>query len=85
MRVDAAEGGAYEPKSVCIGVLFDVFLQVPIRHPVRNELERAKSNAQEKQDIWVCQAFPHHSFLAECLDFVGGGEELNDSAHNLPS
>jgi len=38
----------YEFKSVSIGVVLDVSRQVPVRHPVRNELEGVDSDTQER-------------------------------------
>ena len=57
----------YKIKSVGAGVLLDVPRQILAKHPLRDKLERKVGDAQEGDDIWVCQAFPHHSILVEGL------------------
>lgn len=64
----------YKSKSICIGVLLEIFRQVPARHPLRDKLEGGYSDAEEGQDVWVCQAFPHHGLVTERLDVVSDGE-----------
>lgn len=57
----------YEFKSVCVGVVLDVFWQVPIRHPIRYELKGSDSDAPDGQYGLVCQAFTHYGLLVEGL------------------
>ena len=38
------EKRSHEFKSICVGVLFDVFREVPTGHPIRNELEGSDSD-----------------------------------------
>ena len=57
----------YQSKSVCIGVLVDVFPHVPVRDPIRNELRGIESDTQEGQDVWVRQLFPYDGLLTEGL------------------
>jgi hypothetical protein len=43
------ERDTYEPQPVGIGVLLDVFPQIPARHPTRNELELRGGGDTEKR------------------------------------
>jgi len=45
----------------------DVPRQIRIRHPTRNELDGVDGDAQEGDDVRVCQVFPHGGHLVERL------------------
>ena len=51
-------GNTYESEPVCTWVFLDVFRQIAARHPFRNKLERGGSDTEERDDVWVPQAFP---------------------------
>lgn len=57
----------HEIKSVRVWVVCDVSREVPVRHPVRDELERVNSDTQKGDKVWVIQAVPHHCQLVEVL------------------
>ena len=57
----------YETNAVCTRVHVNVFREFPTRHPDRNKLEGGDGDAQEGDDVWVCQVFPHHGLLIEGL------------------
>lgn len=48
-------------------MLLNILRQAPTRHPRRNELEGVESDTQKGEDVRMIQAFPYHSFSAECL------------------
>ena len=60
-------GNTYESEPVCTRVFLDVFRQIAARHPFRNQLERGGSDTEERDDVWVFQAFPQHGPLVERL------------------
>jgi len=77
-------GGTYEFKSVCTGVVLNVFRQIPAKHPIRNELEGSDGNTEEWEDVWVCHPLPHYGFLAEALQVLlvmvnGRSEDANNA------
>ena len=57
----------YKIESVCTGVFLDVFRQITARHPFRDELERSGSDTEERDDIFVFQAFPQYGPPVERL------------------
>ena len=75
---ESGKRDAHESEPIRIGVFLDVFWQVATRHPFRDELVVVDGNAQQGQDIRVCQMFPCYSLLAEVLSLVnicGQGEQ----------
>lgn len=70
-------------KPVYIRVLIDVLPEIPVRHPIQNELEGSGSNSQQGNDVWMFQVSPRYGFLAERLrvSSVITSEE-NDGVNN---
>ena len=66
-RVKCEGRDTHETKPVCIWVISDVLRQVPTRRPFKNELERIRGSAEERDDVLVIQAFPHYDLLVERL------------------
>ena len=66
MRPQAVRG-TYKTKPICVGDFLDVFGQAPAGHPLRDKLERIVSDAEEGDNVWMFQAFPHNSFPVEGL------------------
>ena len=50
-------------------MLRNVFREVSAGHPHRDKLKGSGSDAEEGDDVWVVQAFPHHCLLIERLWF----------------
>lgn len=48
-------------------IIPDILSQFSARNPFRHELKGIESDTFEEHDIRVVEVFPHHSFLAECL------------------
>ena len=71
-RFGYKDNGTYKAESVCTGVFLNVFRQVSTRHPCRNNLEWSGGDTEEGDNIWVFQAFPHHSLPVEGLRVSSG-------------
>ena len=65
--MNTTRGGTNESNSVCTRILLDVYLHIPVRHPIHNELGGSGNGAEDGQDVWVCQPFPGHCLLAKDL------------------
>ena len=44
-------GNTYQTEPIGVGVLLDVFRQIPTGHPFRNKLERSGSDTEERDDV----------------------------------
>ena len=60
-------GNTYETKSIRIRMCPDVFCQVAVGHPFRNQLERGGRDTEERDDVSVVQVFPYDGLLVERL------------------
>ena len=65
----------HESHLIRIGVVLDVFQQIPARYPIRNELEGGGGNTLKGENIWVFRVFPYYCLFAEGLGFVSGGTQ----------
>jgi hypothetical protein len=69
VRVGSNANGRYtdEANVACIWMFSNVVRQVTTGHPFRDELERSRSDTEERNDVLVFQTFPNYSFLVEGL------------------
>ena len=58
---------AYQTNPVCIWIFVDIFRQDSIRHPLRDKLQGNLRNADESNNIWMPQPFPHDRLIIKYL------------------
>lgn len=64
--------GTHQTQAIGLWIGLDKFHHVSIRHPLRDDAEVLGAlrygNSQQRQDVWMRQAFPDEDFPTKLLD-----------------